>query len=103
MYLSTLFLSKIEYGTLQAITLCNEEFLRRFSTHQYNIQNFFNLNSTKNIFRLNAYGDELMVLWDVYKEFKDEIPFDKFIVLEAMDAIRTERNQVRGDSCQSGR
>lgn len=95
MYLSTLFLTEIENGVLQAITKCNEEFLKRFSIYQNNISNFFKLDSTGKVLYLNAYGDELMALWDVFKDFKDEISSENLVIIEVMNAIKEIRDGKR--------
>lgn len=95
MYLSTLFLNKLDDGVSHAIKKCNEEFLRRFSTYQHNISNFFVLDSLGNIIHANKQGDELMALWDVFKDFKDEIISENLAVIEAMNELLDVRNSVR--------
>lgn len=94
MYLSTLFLSKIEYGALQTITLCNDEFLRRFSSIQHDISNFFVLDSQDNFLHTNSNGDELIALWDVCKDF-EEIHMINLPVLNVMHKIHTIRDSMR--------
>lgn len=97
MYLSTLFLNKLNNGALYAINKCNEEFLRRFSIYQHTISNFFARDSLGNIIHTNKQGDELMALWDVFKDFKEEIIYENLAVIEVMNEILDVRNGVRAE------
>lgn len=94
MYLSTLFLSEIENGAEHAITKCNEEFLRRFGTIQDYISIFCITDSSGKAFQINSQCDEMMALWDVFKDFKDEI-FLGLPIIKAMNIIRAVRDEMR--------
>lgn len=83
MYLSTLFLSEIDNGAEQAILKCNEEYVNRMGS----IQNYI---SSEKMFQSSSQSDEIMALWDVYKDFKDEIYMD-LPVIQAMNIICAAR------------
>lgn len=93
MYLSTVFLTEIDNGAENAIRKCNEEFLKRFGT----LQDYLSLSFVKDCFgkvlQINCQCDEMMALWDVYKDFKDEIFLD-LPVIEAMNTTCAIRNEV---------
>lgn len=91
MYLSTLFLTKVEKGIESAIKKCNDEFLKRFGTVQDYIPVFFDLDEKGKVLKINSQGSELMALWDVFKDFKDEIAQD-LPVTRAMDVVHTVRS-----------
>lgn len=93
MYLSTLFLSEIENGAEHAVTKCNEEYLRRFGTIQDYKSVFFVTDSSGKVLRTNCQCDEMMALWDVYKDFKDEIFID-LPVIKALNSIHEERDEL---------
>ena len=87
MYLSTLFLSNLENGITHAISECNKEFENRFGEIEDYISKFFTRNSSDNTLRINSHGDELMALWDVFKDFKDEIESTNFPIIKAMYGV----------------
>ena len=91
MYLSTLFLSNLENGITHAISECNKEFENRFGEIEDYISKFFTRNSSDNTLRINSHGDELMALWDVFKDFKDEIESTDFPIIKAMNGVREIR------------
>lgn len=91
MYLSTLFLSKIESGITYAVSECNKEFESRFGEKEDYISKFFTQNSSDNTLLINSHGDELMALWDVFKDFKDEIESTDFPIIKAMNGVREIR------------
>lgn len=94
MYLSTLFLSELENGAKHAITKCNEEFIKRMGTIQDYISSSFRIDSSEKVYQVNNQCDEIMALWDVFKDFKDEI-FTDLPVIKAMNTIRAARSQGR--------
>ncbi|MGN1142807.1 MAG: hypothetical protein ACI4TF_16545 [Oliverpabstia sp.] len=94
MYLSTLFLSEMENGAEHAITKCNEEFIRRFETIQDYISTAFITDSSGKAIQLNSQCDEMMALWDVFKDFKDEIFID-LPIMKAMNTVRAVRDEMR--------
>ena len=94
MYLSTLFLSEMENGAEHAITKCNEEFIRRFGTIQDYISTAFITDPSGKAIQLNSQCDEMMALWDVFKDFKDEIFID-LPIMKAMNTVRTVRDEMR--------
>ena len=94
MYLSTLFLSEIENGVEHAIMKCNEEFLRRFGAIQDYIPFSFITDAAGKVLQINRQGDEMMALWDVFKDFKDEIFMD-LSVIKAMNTTCAVRNELR--------
>lgn len=94
MYLSTLFLDKLEYGATIAITECNKEFIERFSEKQDYTSTFFIRDSSNDTLLMNVQGDELMALWDVFKDFKDETASVNLPIIKAMDEIRSIRNHL---------
>lgn len=94
MYLSTLFLIKIEKGVIHAISKCNEEFLKRFGAVKDYIPVFFDLDSSGKVLGINNEGNELMALWDVFKDFKNDIAQIDLPVIRAMDLIHTVRNEL---------
>lgn len=91
MYLSTLFLSNLENGITHAISECNNEFVKRFGDMEDYISEFFEKNSSDNTLLINSHGDELMALWDVFKDFKDEIESTDFPIIKAMNGVREVR------------
>lgn len=93
MYLSTLFLSEIENGAEHAIVKCNEEFTKRLGTIQDYISSFIPDSSDK-VFQFNNQCDEIMALWDVFKDFENEIIID-LPIIETMNTLRAARVQVR--------
>ena len=95
MYLSTLFLSEMENGAEHAITKCNEEFLRRFGTIQDYISASVITDSSGKVIKINSQCDEMMALWDVFRDFKDEIIID-LPIMKAMNTIRAVRDELRG-------
>ena len=95
MYLSTLFLSNLENGITHAISECNKEFVRRFGDMEDYLSEFFVKNSSDNTLLINSHGDEIMALWDVFKDFKDEIIID-LPIMKAMNTIRAVRDELRG-------
>ena len=97
MYLSTLFLSGIENGAEHAITKCNEEFLRRFGTIQDCISVFFVTDSSGKVLQTNCQCDEMMALWDVFKDFKDEIFLD-LPIIKVMNTICSVRDGMGKES-----
>ena len=90
MYLSTLFLSNLENGITHAISECNKEFVKRFGDMEDYLSEFFTRNSSDTL-QMNCYGDELMALWDVFKDFKDEIESTDFPIIKAMNGVREIR------------
>ena len=94
MYLSTLFLSEMENGITHAISECNNEFVKRFGDMEDYISEFFVKNSSDNTLKMNCYGDELMALWDVFKDFKDEVESNNFPIIDAMNNVREIRNSI---------
>ena len=95
MYLSTVFLSEIDNGVEHAITKCNEEFIRRFGTIQDYISDSIITDFSGETFLVDSKCDEVMALWDVFKDFKDEIFID-LPVIKAMDTTRTVRDEMHG-------
>ena len=93
MYLSTLFLSEIDNGAEHAIAKCNEEFLGRFRTIQDYISAFFITDSSGKVLKANDQCDEMMALWDVFKDFAEEIMIN-LPVIKAMDTIRAVRTEI---------
>ena len=91
MYLSTLFLSNLENGITHAISECNKEFENRFGEIEDYISKFFTRNSSDNTLRINSHGDELMALWDVFKDFEDKIESTDFPIIKAMYGVRAIR------------
>ena len=91
MYLSTLFLSNLENGITHAISECNKEFENRFGEIEDYISKFFTRNSSDNTLRINSHGDELMSLWDVFKDFEDKIESTDFPIIKAMNGVREIR------------
>ena len=91
MYLSTLFLSEIENGAEYAIVKCNEEFLKRLATVQDDIASL-KTDSAEKGYPLTCQCDEIMALWDVFKEFEEEILVD-LPIIHAMKAICAAREQ----------
>lgn len=89
MYLSTIFLSEIENGAERATLKCNEEFLKRLTAVQDYAASFLK-DSDDKVFHCNAQCDEIMALWDVFKDFKDEVLLD-LPVINAMNSVRTAR------------
>lgn len=94
MYLSTLFLNKIKYGAEKAITACNREFLRRFGDIQDYVSDFLAEDASDDVFRMSRQRDELMALWDVFKDFEEELVHVKLPVIRAMNGIRAIRYNV---------
>ena len=90
MYLSTLFLSEIEKGADSAIRKCNEAFLTRFGAFQ---QPSSAADALKESFQ-SSQCDEIMALWDVCREFLEELPLD-LPIIRAMNTIRTARGQAK--------
>lgn len=90
MYLSTLFLSNLENGITHAISECNKEFENRYGEIEDYISKFFTRNSSDTL-QMNCHGDELMALWDVFKDFKDEIESTDFPIIKAMNGVREIR------------
>ena len=95
MYLSTIFLSDIDNGVEHAITKCNEEFLKRFGSIQDYISASITTDFSGKVLQMNCQCDEIMALWDVFKDFKDEI-FLSLPVIEAMKRTRDVRNEMGG-------
>ena len=93
MYLSTLFLSEIENGAEYAITKCNEEFLKRLGIF-YDYISSFNKDSSEEVFQFTSQCDEVMALWDVFKDFKDEIFID-LPVIKTRNKICAARSKWR--------
>lgn len=91
MYLSTIFLSEIENGAERATLKCNEEFLKRLTAVQDYVASFLK-DSAGKVFHCNAQCDEIMALWDVFKDFKDEVLLD-LPVINAMNSVRAARGQ----------
>ena len=89
MYLSTIFLSEIENGAERATLKCNEEFLKRLTAVQDYSASFLK-DSANKVFHCNVQCDEIMALWDVFKDFKDEVLLD-LPVINAMNSVRTAR------------
>ena len=94
MYLSTLFLSNLENGITHAISECNKEFVRWFGDMEDYLSEFFEKNSSDNTLLINSHGDELMALWDVFKDFKDEVESNNFPIIDAMNNVREIRNSI---------
>ena len=94
MYLSTLFLSNLENGITHAISECNNEFVKRFGDMEDYISEFFVKNSSDNTLLINSHGDELMALWDVFKDFKDEVESNNFPIIDAMNNVREIRHSI---------
>ena len=94
MYLSTLFLSKMENGITHAISECNNEFEKRFGEIEDYISIFFTRSSSSNTLQTNSHGDELMALWDVFKDYEDEIESNDFPIIDAMNKVREIRNNI---------
>ena len=90
MYLSTLFLSNLENGITHAISECNKEFENRFEEIEDYISKFFTRNSSDTL-QMNCHGDELMALWDVFKDFIDEVESNNFPIIKAMNEVREIR------------
>ena len=82
MYLSTLFLSELQNGAACAIQKCNDEFLNRLAPADV----------IPSLLSDAAQGfcDEIMALWDVFKDYKDEVLLD-LPVINAMNSVRTAR------------
>lgn len=95
MYLSTLFLTEMKHGAEYAAEKCNEEFLKRFGTIRDYKSVFFVTDSCGKVIKVNSLCDEMMALWDVFKDFKDEI-FKDLPVIEAMNTICEVRGQMKG-------
>ena len=93
MYLSTLFLSEIENGAQYAIVRCNEEFLSRFATAQDYLASSFLTDASEKVRQGNYLYDEIIALWDVFKEFKEEISID-LPVIQAMNTICAARRRA---------
>lgn len=93
MYLSTIFLSEIDKGVEHAIKKCNEEFLRRFGTIQDYITVSFITDCSGKVLRINCQCDEMMALWDVFKDFKDEVFID-LPIIKAMNTTCAVRNSM---------
>lgn len=91
MYLSIIFLSEIENGAESAIQKCNVEFLKRFGAFQQQLSSVA-ADTFKEVFGSNQ-CDEIMALWDVYRDFQEEIRAD-LPVIRAMNTIRTARGQA---------
>ena len=91
MYLSTLFLSEIDNGADQAIIKCNEEFITRLGTFQEYISSFI-MDPSEKVFQFNSQCDEIMALWDVFKDFEDEIFID-LPIIKAMKTICAARSK----------
>ena len=87
MYLSTIFLSEIENGAERATLKSNEEFLKRLTAVQDYAASFLK-DSDDKVFNCNAQCDEIMALWDVFKDFKDEVLLD-LPVINAKNSVRT--------------
>lgn len=88
MYLSTLFLSEIENGAQSAIVKCNEEFLKRSETAQEETS------SAETMAPAACQFDEILALWDVFKEFEEEIRMD-LPIIRAMKETCTARERKR--------
>lgn len=93
MYLSTLFLSEIKNGAEYAIVKCNEEFLKRLATIQDDKSSFI-MGSTEDVFPATSQCDEILALWDVFKEFEGEICID-LPIIQAMKTICAARERKR--------
>ena len=91
MYLSTLFLTEIKNGAELAIVKCNEEYIKRLGMIQDYISSF-SMDSSEKIFQFSNQCDEIMALWDVFKDFKDEIFID-LPVIKAMNTIYAARGR----------
>lgn len=87
MYLSTLFLSELGNGAGYAIQKCNDEFLNRLAPAK---------DSTPSVLPDAAESscDEIMALWDVYRDYEMEILVD-LPVIRAMRTICAARKQGR--------
>lgn len=85
MYLSTLFLSEIENGAEYAIVKCNEEFIKRSAPAQEDISS---------VYPATCQFDEILALWDVFKEFEGEICID-LPIIQAMKTICAARERKR--------
>ena len=94
MYLSTLFLSNLENGITHAISECNKEFVKRFGDMEDYISEFFVKNSSDNTLLINSQGDEIMALWDVFKDFIDEVESNNVPIIDAMNNVREIRNSI---------
>ena len=88
MYLSTLFLSEIENGAKSAIVKCNEEFIMRWETAQEKSS------SAETLGPAACQFDEILALWDVYREFEEEIRMD-LPIIRAMKTICAARERKR--------
>ena len=86
MYLSTLFLSEIENGAKSAIVKCNEEFVKRSETAQGDIS------CAETVVPAACQFDEILALWDVFKEFEEEIRMD-LPIIHAMKTICAARER----------
>lgn len=95
MYLSTLFLSEIENGAQYAIVRCNEEFLSRFATVHDCLASSFLTDASEEVRQGNNLYDEMLALWDVFREFKEEIGSD-LPVIQAMNTVCAARRQAEG-------
>lgn len=95
MYLSTLFLSEIDNGAQYAIESCNAEFLGRFTDLPDFPASASSAAPSEEVSQDPDLQDELAALWDVFKEFKEEISVD-LPVVQAMDAVRAARRQAAG-------
>lgn len=93
MYLSTLFLSEIDNGAEHAIRKCNEEFMNRFDIIRDHISS---ADSSEKVFQFNSECDEIMALWDVFKDFKDEVFMD-LPVIKAMNTVCAARSRRGSD------
>ena len=58
------------------------------------LSEFFVKNSSDNTLLINSHGDELMALWDVFKDFKDEVESNNFPIIDAMNNVREIRNSI---------
>ena len=88
MYLSTLFLSEIENGAKSAIVKCNEEFIMRWETAQEKNS------SAETLVPAACQFDEILALWDVFREFEEEIRMD-LPIIRAMKTICAARERKR--------
>lgn len=93
MYLSTLFLTEIENGAEHAIVKCNDEFLKRLGMIQDYISSSIK-DSSEKVLQFSSQCDEIMALWDVFKDFKDEIIID-LPVINAMNTVCEARRRWR--------
>lgn len=93
MYLSTIFLSDIDNGVEHAITKCNEEFLKRFGSIQDYISASITRDFSGKVLQMNCQCDEIMALWDVFKDFKDEVFID-LPIIKAMNTTCAVRNSM---------